>query len=142
MTLEEIKEFAISKGACKSQLNKFIELVDNNDELSAWQTVLGNYDWLHLNCFPMERSEVELCAAGVGKLWHENGQLWYESNYVDGKEHGLCRRWYENGQLYLEINYKEGKLNGLHRAWHPNGQLWIESNYVDGKLRGIYHTYY
>lgn len=46
MTLSEIKEFAIANKACKAQLNKFIEFITNGDELSAWQTVLGNYNWL------------------------------------------------------------------------------------------------
>ena len=43
MTLKEIKEFAIANKACMPQLNKFIEFIDNGDELSALPIVTGKH---------------------------------------------------------------------------------------------------
>ena len=53
---------------------------------------------------------------------------------VNGKAEGLLRVWHENGQLWMEGNYVNGKKNGLHREWHENGRLLSEKNYVNGEL--------
>ena len=71
---------------------------------------------------------------GLWRVWHENGQLWTEGNYKDGKLDGLHRRWYDDGQLRWEYNYKDGELDGLFRSWHENGQRAYVINYKDGKL--------
>ena len=66
-TLQEIFEFARRNNACGSQLNKFKELVDANKKLLAWQTVLGNFDWLQNNGCGLPILEVETLAKGIGK---------------------------------------------------------------------------
>ena len=71
---------------------------------------------------------------GIVRGWHENGQLWYEKNYKDGKRVGSHREWHENGQLRFEVNFKDGKFEGLSRNWFEDGQLWYEKNYKDGEL--------
>ena len=70
---------------------------------------------------------------GIVRGWHENGQLWYEKNYKDGKRVGSHREWYENGQLEYEMNFKDGKEDGLCRGWGENGQLSYEANCKDGR---------
>ena len=71
---------------------------------------------------------------GLRKLWHTNGQLWFESNYKDDKKDGLRKHWRINGQLISERNYKDGERDGLEKWWHENGQLKSEINYKDGDL--------
>ena len=71
------------------------------------------------------------------QLWHENGELKSEWNYVNGKQEGLSRDWYENGELWLERNYVNGKIEGLNRWWHYNGELKGENNLVNGKREGL-----
>ena len=42
--------------------------------------------------------------------YYENGQIWYEGNYKDGKREGKWTEYYENGQIEWEENYKDGEL--------------------------------
>ena len=111
-TLEEIKSFAEQHKACDAQYDKFVEFIDNGDELSAWQTVLGNIDWLKGSGLDIDITDVIEKANGVGKTWWKNGQISGECTYKDGKRNGLYRRWYPNGQLEEECAYKDGKRNG------------------------------
>ncbi|MDC0272173.1 hypothetical protein OAM07_05065 [Crocinitomicaceae bacterium] len=71
---------------------------------------------------------------GIVRGWNEDGQLWIEGNYKDGREVGLHRIWHTNGQLRVERNYKDGKRDGLSRGWYENGQLEYEQNFKDGEL--------
>lgn len=43
---------------------------------------------------------VNVIAASKG--YYENGELKFESNYVDGKLEGLCKEYYQNGKLKAE----------------------------------------
>jgi len=69
--------------------------------------------------------------------WYENGQLWSESHWKDGKRDGIFRDWHENGQLYWEEHWKDGKQDGIHRSWYENGQLCWEHHWKDGNQNGI-----
>ncbi len=80
----------------------------------------------------------------TGKLLrkYKDGQKQFESNFNDGKEHGLRTEWRKNGQKKSEINYKDGKRYGLSTWWHKNGQKWSKTNYnYDGQhgLRTEWH---
>ena len=79
---------------------------------------------------------------GLERRWYKNSQLEVERNYSDGKEDGLWKKWYENGQLEEEINYSDGKEDGLWKKWYENGQLMLEGNYKDGKDVGLYKEWY
>ena len=68
---------------------------------------------------------------GVWK-WYENGQLWYEQHYKEGKPHGISKGWFENGQLKSEHNWKEGQLHGICKWWSEDGQLLSEDHYEEG----------
>jgi len=69
---------------------------------------------------------------GISRVWHQNGQLWVESNYMHDRRHGICRGWYKNGQLCYELNYLQGQKHGIRREWYPNGKLDYEANYYHG----------
>lgn len=143
MTLEEIKKLAIDNDACNAQLNKFIQFIESGDELSAWQTVLGNYFWLKNRGFLMPLLEVEKLAGGIGKLWHKYGYLLREESYKNGKFDGVCRSWYHDcNRLKSEYTYKDGVGHGLFRIWNDGFGLEAEFTYVDGKLNGLYRTWY
>ena len=64
---------------------------------------------------------------------YKNGQKWAETNFKDGKKHGLDVLWHGNGQKMAEVNFKDGKRDGLSVAWHENGQKLFEVNFKDGK---------
>ena len=44
------------------------------------------------------------------KLYHRNGQLWEEVNYIDDKKNGTEKSYQYNGQLAKEINYIDGMI--------------------------------
>lgn len=85
MGLPEILNFAIEHNACGGQLNKFKKFIDSADELQAWQTVMGNIDWLIRNGLELTYEEVEEKSGGVGRRWYLNGQLGIEKNFKDDK---------------------------------------------------------
>ena len=133
ITLHQIKEFAIKHNACSAQLNNFIQFIELNDELSAWQTVLGNISWLEENGLTIDINYIESKANHIAKQWNSNGQLEVQCTYKNGKIDGLYRWWYDNGQLRVEYTYKNGKIDGLYRSWYENGQLYREFTYKNGE---------
>ena len=64
--------------------------------------------------------------------WYKNGQMEFESNYLDGKRSGRQVRWYKNGQMEYESNYIDDIENGRQTSWYQNGQLKEISNYKFG----------
>jgi len=47
---------------------------------------------------------------GIWKGYFENGKLNFESNYVNGTQHGITK-WYDaNGKLYMEQDYNNGQI--------------------------------
>ena len=74
--------------------------------------------------------------------WYENGQMWSEENFKDGKVDGTFTFWYENGQKNYEQNYKDGIKIGLWRSWFENGQKNYEIIYKDDKRDGLLTTWY
>jgi len=70
--------------------------------------------------------------------WYENGQLFLETKWQDGKEDDIERGWYENGQLWWVKHWKDGNLDGIDRTWYKNGQLserhWKNGQQIYEKL--------
>ena len=61
---------------------------------------------------------------------YNNGKM--ETNFKDGKEHGLKTMLYKNGQKGLWAHFKDGKPDGLALQWHENGQKQGEAYFKDG----------
>jgi protein TonB len=64
---------------------------------------------------------------GKRRMWREDGSLWTESEYVEGKLHGDWVSYWENGQLKRKDTYCKGKLkeknvwdiSGNEVTWYP-----------------------
>ena len=43
---------------------------------------------------------------GNGKLkyYHDNGKLYLEGEYLNGKENGKVKEYYDNGRLNMKVN--------------------------------------
>ena len=63
---------------------------------------------------------------------HNNGQLYKECYYKNGKLEGKSQKWYYSGQLANECYYKNGEREGKYQSWHDNGQLKEEFYYKNG----------
>lgn len=63
-----------------------------------------------------------------------------EHHYINGKENGLRRSWIL-GKIDREENYKNDKLDGL-SVLYSNGKKWLEINYKNDKQDGLKTVYY
>lgn len=142
LTLENILEFATQKNACIAQLNKFKQLIEEQNHQSAWQTVLGNIHWLKVKGYPIEVSDVERLTNGLGVTWWDNGEVMSLRPYENGKRHGTYKDFTPHGILNTETPYKEGNIHGVRRLWHGNGQPHMEVHYENNVRHGTYKEWY
>lgn len=56
-------------------------------------------------------------------IYHENGKLRAEQNYMVGQLHGVQKTWNEKGQLTSSYNYNNGIMVGQGSTWDDNGIL-------------------
>ena len=66
--------------------------------------------------------------------YHENGQLAFRGNLVDGKPEGLAETFRVNGQLQGRENYKNGKEDGLWEEFDEDGNLTRTQTFRNGEL--------
>ena len=79
--------------------------------------------------------------AVVKKRYYESGALLAESQYVNGKAHGIQKVYYESGALLAESAYVNGKAHGVLKRYYESGALWIEIPYENGRRHGIKKFY-
>ena len=79
---------------------------------------------------------------GEGKLWRQNGQLWYQGNYKDGKEHGKIMRWNAYGKLEEKYYCKNGKTEGKTKTYRDDGTLFSQGYYKEGKKEGNFKQFW
>jgi antitoxin component YwqK of YwqJK toxin-antitoxin module len=60
---------------------------------------------------------------GLWQSWYEDGSLWSEGTYRNGKRHGRAVVFYPNGKTMLEGMYEEDKRVGLWRSYDEDGRL-------------------
>ena len=74
---------------------------------------------------------------------YKSGEKSFEAHLKDGKWDGKLTGYYENGQIYEEGNYKDGKIiDGKVTFYYQNGQIKEEGNYKDGEKDGKWTIYY
>ena len=56
----------------------------------------------------------------VRKEYYESGDLWYETPYVNGKEHGISRGYYETGAIEWMAPYVDGKMHGIKKLFNKD----------------------
>ena len=74
---------------------------------------------------------------GPYETFHDNGQLSFRGNIVDGEPNGLFEYFHDNGQLEFRGDVVDGKGEGLFETFHENGQLRLRGNNVDGETDGL-----
>ncbi len=74
---------------------------------------------------------------GVETRWDANGKKTREWNYKDGKIHGVVTGWDKDGSKKSEVNYKDGMIHGMETQWHANGTKMSEVNYENWKKQGV-----
>ena len=70
---------------------------------------------------------------GEWLVFHENGQLWYKTNWEDGEKNGPYEVYYDNGQLKEKGNHKDGWEDGLWEYFNKDGSLKRTETWKEGK---------
>ncbi|MCK9423582.1 MAG: hypothetical protein M0Q38_13400 [Bacteroidales bacterium] len=66
---------------------------------------------------------------GLWTYWYENGKLWSQGNFINGKAEGKRTAFFDNGKVRYEGFYKEDVRVGKWRFYDENGRLLKEVNY-------------
>lgn len=81
---------------------------------------------------------------GSYKEYAEDGTLWIECSYKDGRLDGLRKAkehaYYDVIQT-VEENYKDGLLNGVRKVFNGNGSPSEEESYKNGLKDGIFKSF-
>jgi antitoxin component YwqK of YwqJK toxin-antitoxin module len=149
--IDEIKEKIIKHAKEKHILYKIKEVESCNTWNELKVSIANNYWWcinentdIPNGYYKSNKYEFTLVNSqlhGEYKSWHDNGQLWQECFYKEGKKNGEYKQWHPNGQLFGHWFYKNDKFNGKYKQWWENGQLWEECIYKDGKFDGLHLIY-
>lgn len=79
---------------------------------------------------------------GIYKAFYESGDLFEESNFIDGIQEGQRTIFYESGGKEIEEMYKSSLLNGDYKVYYESGKLKIEALYVNNEIKGKLKKYY
>tara|TARA_Y100000592_G_scaffold52548_1_gene82965 strand:- start:6494 stop:8140 length:1647 start_codon:yes stop_codon:yes gene_type:complete len=77
---------------------------------------------------------------GALKRWYRNGDLMYETEFVNGK--GVDIDYYENQKMKSLTTYDNGMENGLSEEYYNNGKLKHKAIMKDNEPIGTNLTYY
>lgn len=76
---------------------------------------------------------------GMHRGWHEStGKLFFEGNFLDGKPDGCHRFFFDSGNRESEMSFQRGKREGIATCWYESGVKRSECTYRDDKLHGTY----
>ncbi|GEO04249.1 hypothetical protein AAE02nite_19130 [Adhaeribacter aerolatus] len=68
------------------------------------------------------------------------GEKHAETNFIKTPEgvffpEGLAQKWHKNGQLYYTTQYRQGKKEGQAVGYYASGQLKRRENFIKGELK-------
>jgi antitoxin component YwqK of YwqJK toxin-antitoxin module len=75
-------------------------------------------------------------------LYHMNGNVKYQVNFVDDLYEGLYEEHFTTGELYIKCYFKEGNKNGHYLQYYKNGKVNIDGWYIDDIAEQWWITYY
>jgi antitoxin component YwqK of YwqJK toxin-antitoxin module len=88
-------------------------------------------------------SEINDDFCGVVRTYYdeEKTKIFEEYFKMNGKIEGIYKSYWQNGQLFYEVNYIDDKREGIYKSYWDDGQLYKEVNYIDGKESIIVNNY-
>jgi hypothetical protein len=72
---------------------------------------------------------------GKGRLYDENGELWYEANFVKGSIEGFGTIYYPDGSRFVGM-FTEGIPTGYGKYILPTGVVWYRGEFKFGRKDG------
>lgn len=75
---------------------------------------------------------------GPWRKLYPNGRVMYEGTFRNDQPVGLFRRYTEEGTLFSELTWRDGKDEADARFYYPDGALAAEGRYVSRKKEGLW----
>lgn len=79
---------------------------------------------------------------GKRNMFHKNGQVEIDENYINDQLTGTYTTYYEDGTVSQEANYINGKMEGMIKSYYKSGQLREEVLMVDNNENGPFKEYH
>ncbi|MGZ3805757.1 MAG: toxin-antitoxin system YwqK family antitoxin [Pseudobdellovibrionaceae bacterium] len=70
---------------------------------------------------------------GLSKTFDENGKIYEEATYKDGKLNGPSKRYFKSGGIEEEVDYKNNEIQH-ERRYFKNGKLQADITYEKGNM--------
>ena len=71
-------------------------------------------------------------------LYYEDGSLFKELRYTEGKLNGEVKFYHQSEQLSEIGEYKQGVKTGYWKCFDENGKLLSVGKYVNGEKKGVW----
>ena len=113
--------------------------------VTPWQAgvVHGSKRVYHVNGQIMSEVQyVEGQPVGTATSYDREGRITQTAEYKNGLRHGVMTDyWPEPRQIKRTVPYKKGLIDGVVRDYHPSGQLKCERPFRDDLLHGVERLY-
>ncbi len=80
----------------------------------------------------MDQSRRRYDPDGLLLIWHENGQLLIECDYLDGERFGKFSSWYEDGTKSQVSYWAYGLKSGPREMWNKTGEKIVYDYWIKG----------
>lgn len=97
--------------------------------------------------FPNGKTETAVYKNQEGRIvsekqYYENGQLRLFGNYNEDEERdGLWVSYFDDGTIWSECEYKNGKKDGLNNAYYSNGKIRFTGFWKENQRIGDWKSY-
>jgi antitoxin component YwqK of YwqJK toxin-antitoxin module len=79
---------------------------------------------------------------GIEIDYYPTGEVWTETTFMSGKEHGEQRHYNsKTKRLDMIRNYKHGVVHGKYQEFANNGEIEHEKTFTEGQLDGVWKMY-
>lgn len=79
---------------------------------------------------------------GLSQSFDAQNRKLEQSQFVNGKLHGLRTIYDSTGQIAVEEHYRDGLFHGTYISYYANGDINLTGQYIDNKMTGKWKRYY
>ena len=76
----------------------------------------------------------EIIKEGSYEEYYKNGKLKNRTTYKDDKKNGLVEVYHENGQLWIKTWFVNNNKEGSYEEYSKNGRLEVKGTFKDDEL--------
>lgn len=80
---------------------------------------------------------------GKLKSYYENGNLYEEAQFDNGKIDGYRKIYFEDGSgVMIHESYADDVYHGTYEKFYANGKTKVKGKYENGSMEGVWTAYY